>query len=382
MTQLTILGVTHVSDLYPNVKYRIQLISELQPAVTSRTLVYDLGAGGLYKNLGKRGVSRKLGGYLRLCWGTLSVFARFVLNSTPQVYVVYPALPLIFLLSLLPRRVRPRIYMDAFISIYDTAVNDRAMLAADSALGRLLFWLERRAFLTAATVIVDTLENARYYTELFGIADDRFEVVPLSIPPLAVGAAAGQQDSGKFTCLFVGSLVPLHGIGAILAAAEQLADIPDLQFVIIGDGQEAWRIEQFQAKQAAVNLVWHRGMYPTDFLVHAIAGADLCLGIFGDTRKAARVLPYKLYYYAALAKPFLTLKTPCLQHYCRDAGAALLCEADGERAGALAIKIAGCVADRSLLAQLATESARLFTYQLSPAVIRPRLLECFGAVHR
>ncbi|HTQ98749.1 MAG TPA: glycosyltransferase [Candidatus Acidoferrum sp.] len=378
MLTLSVLGVTRVSDLYPNVKHKIQLIAAL-PSIQVQLLLHDLGSGGFYQGIRRRNALSALAGIWQLCWGTLSVFARYLTHRTDIVYIAYPAPALAILVALLPGKYRPVIYLDAFISLYDTAVVDRGMCAPGSWKARLLFAIERRAFAAADGILVDTADNADYYAALFQLPRARFHVVPLSIPPLQRPAShadpvtATTPERKPFTCLFLGSLVPLHGIETILATAARLAHEPELRFVIIGDGQEGWRLERFLRDNPRSNVTWHKGLFATGFVVEHIVNADLCLGIFGHTDKTQRVLPYKIYYYAALAKAFVTLRTPCLERYCGADGDLLLCDTDPQSPRSLDAAVLRYLHDRTLLARAALASGELYRRQLGPDAINTAL---------
>jgi glycosyltransferase involved in cell wall biosynthesis len=261
--------------------------------------------------------------------------------------------------------------MDAFISLYDTAVNDRGMLNAKSWWARLLYSLERRAFDTADVVLVDTDENAAFYAELFKLDPSRFVALPLAIPHLERIAISVQEEPEDFICLFMGSMVPLQGVETILGAIKLLAGERGLNFVIIGDGQQGYLIQEFLQEQGASSLVWYRGFLPTEQIMNEINRANLCLGIFGTSEKADRVFPYKLYYYSAMGKPFITRDSACLRRVAGEAGNDLLC---GNDAQTLASRIKLLYRNRTALAQCASASALLYHEKLSKAEVQKRLL--------
>lgn len=353
---LRIMGVTHLSDLYPNVRYKIALLQELEP---SSTLLYDLGGGSLYGSLAGASRWQRMRGRLSVLWGHLKVILVSMVRPVPRVYVCYPATFLVFAFSLMPRRLRPVIIMDVFISLYDTVVCDRNLFARSSLRARLLFAIEKRALATASVVLVDTPENASYLSELFAIDASRFRVVPLSIPGLPAQPAAMTVAKAEFTCLFVGSMVPLQGVDTLIDSMKILTDQSRIRFVFIGDGQDSPLVEQFLADNPGHQLTWHRGLLDTQALMKAIASADLCLGIFGLTAKADRVLPYKLYYYAAMNKPFVSRDSSALR---RIADPCLSCP---PRAEDLAGRILSLSQDPAALADCARAAREMYDNHLS-----------------
>lgn len=374
MPELALVGVCHVSDLYPNVKYKLDLL-ERTSGMSCRRFVHDLGSGSLYGSLGKRSRLASLLLCLRMTLGTLGVFLRTLGARPRRVYVAYPAVPLMLLFSMLPGRWRPRLFVDAFISLYDTVVVDRALFSPGSLVARLLYRVERRAFACAERVIVDTAENGAYYAALFELFPGKFVDVALCVPPLTPRQERS-VDSGtqEFTCLFVGSLVPLHGIEHILDAAHSLREHREIRFVVIGDGQDGTKLEAFFQEHGDCNLEWERGMFPTEYIVERICASDLCLGIFGTSAKAQRVLPYKIYYYAALGKPFLTASTQCLERICDgEDEATFLCTCTGDQKDNLARRILALAEDREQLVRLGSVSRQLFDTKLSAPAIADRL---------
>ena len=151
----------------------------------------------------------------------------------------------------------------------------------------------------------------------------------------------------------MGSMVPLQGIMTILEAARLLEETPAIEFTIIGTGQQAALVENFLIANPRLRVNWIREIVSAERLRDEIKEADLCLGIFGDSAKADRVLPYKLYYYALLGRPFLTRRSTTLQ---RVADPALLCD---NSAAALAARIETLSRDATQLATCGAASQAL-----------------------
>lgn len=323
MNGFHVLGVTQVNDSYPNVKYKLLAMRQLLGDAYNEYVVpidKSGNSGSLFSALR----SNRLMLAMRLLAGHIKVMVRTLRHRATSVYVCYPGIAIAVWLSLPFVRGRyPVVYLDAFISLYDTVVLDRRLLDEGSLLAKSLYRLERRAFATADAIVVDTPENAQHYARLFGLPRKKFCVIPLCIPPMeAASPPATEHERAALRCLFVGTFVPLQGIPTIVAAMKILTDDSNLEFVFVGDGQDAHYLDEYLASSNDARVTWHRGHYPTPFVIEQISNADVCLGIFDDGPKAQRVLPYKVYYYLALGRPTVTAATASSQRIsaeCADA---------------------------------------------------------------
>jgi len=228
------------------------------------------------------------------------------------VYVPYPAPLVVFLLSLLPPGRRPkRILLDGFVSIYDTVVNDRKLWRVRAWRSRLLRALERRAFSTADLVLVDTPQNADFYAELFRLPRRKFEPLALATNESDYACQPYRATKGRCRVLFIGTLVPLHGVTTIAGAARLLSGRPGIHFRFLGDGVDA---AELRAGLFGVrNAVWQPRWHSAEELAQEIGEADICLGVFGVTDKTQRVCPYKLYAYASVGRSIITGDTEWLR---------------------------------------------------------------------
>jgi glycosyltransferase involved in cell wall biosynthesis len=314
--ELLIIGVYPQSDGYPNVRFRVAGLHR-----SARFHVTEINKPAWNKQLHqRRGMWRTAGKIFRGVHAHIAVLASYLTRRRPDcVYVPYPAVFVVLLLTMLPRRLQPGcIVVDAFISLYDTVVVDRKYLSASSWLGRILRALENRALGRADLVITDTPQNTRYLCQLFGLDSSKVKDLPLATDEQHFHLLPAPEPDGSCTVLFIGTFVPLHGVECILAAADDLHDRPDIRFRIIGDGQMSPLLEEF-VRRHQHSLSWIRSWQSSAALAEEIAKADICLGIFGDTAKAQRVCPLKLYMYAACGKAILTADS----HWARDAAATL-----------------------------------------------------------
>ncbi|MEX1183600.1 MAG: glycosyltransferase [Gemmatimonadota bacterium] len=249
-------------------------------------------------------VMRSLRAYPLLAW-------RFLLCPRPDIVIVpYPGhfdVPLVAALCAI-RRVP--LMFDMFISLYDTIVSDRRLAHANSWTARLSRAMDRLACRLADTVLADTPEHAAYFAGLSGLPPARFRVLPVGTRENVfhpVPSIVPDPD----VMLFYGTFIPLQGVDTIVRAAKLLE--PDGVTVrIIGDGQEHGRTRQLAADLDISNVEW-TGMVPLDRLPLEIARAGICLGIFGTTGKADRVVPNKVYECLAAARPVVTGDTTAIR---------------------------------------------------------------------
>jgi len=223
-------------------------------------------------------------------------------------------LDVLLLWPLAKLRGKPLIW-DAFLSLYNTVVEDRCLVSKGHPLASLLFAWEWLACRAAATVVIDTATHGRYFSETFSIAAGKLQRVFVGAEPdLFYPVPHGfdrRHTHCAFTLLFYGQFIPLHGIETIVQAAK-LTECQGISWQLIGTGQQAGAIRSLIAELAPSNLHWESWV-PYASLVHRIHAANACLGIFGTTAKAQRVIPNKVFQIIASGRPLITADTPAVR---------------------------------------------------------------------
>lgn len=256
------------------------------------------------------------------------------------VLLGYPAIPDIFVIRLLAWMRGARVAMDWFLSAYDTIVLDRRLVGRRHPLAKLVLAAEWMAVRLADAPFMDTAAHARRMEELFGLERGRCGRVWVGVEPGAFSAREGQQprNPGAPTrVLFYGQFIPLHGIPTIIEAARLMSGTP-VEWRLVGRGQEADRIRAMLAADPVDGLRWDDWI-PYPELVDAIGAADICLGIFGQSDKAASVIPNKVYQVLAAGRPLLTRESPAMHELLGEGLADVRLVPPGD-AGALAAAIA------------------------------------------
>jgi glycosyltransferase involved in cell wall biosynthesis len=255
-------------------------------------------------------------------------------------------------------RGRPIVF-NPLVSLADTVVDDRALTSGSSPIAVALRRVDHHAFRTADLVVADTEAHAAYFRERFGLADETVAVA-------LVGAEdglfrPGPPGSASFHVLFVGKLIPLHGLETILAASERIPEIP---FVLAGDGQLAPLLENRPAN------VRHVPWIAYDALPAAYRSAGCALGIFGTGAKAARVIPNKVFQALATARPVITADTPAARELLTHEESALLVP-PGD-AAALADAVLRVARDGALAVRLARAGRKTYEERASERVLGAR----------
>jgi glycosyltransferase involved in cell wall biosynthesis len=205
------------------------------------------------------------------------------------------------------------VVFNPLVSLVDTLVGDRGRFRAGSLTARLLAGLDRRALRAADVVVADTQANADFLAELADLPEQHFAVC-------YVGAeedvfTPGWSPEEPATAVFVGKLIPLHGLETILGAARFA---PELLFRVIGSGQLEPLLES-----RPPNVEWVRWV-DYELLPRELHRAGCALGIFGTSDKARRVIPNKAFQALACGVPLVTADTPAARELLVDGESAML----------------------------------------------------------
>ena len=256
---------------------------------------------------------------------------------------------------------RPLVF-NPLVSLHDTMVGDRARYGERSFAARVLLAVDRKALKLADLVVADTRANGNFLAELADIPRSKVEVC-------FVGAEdrlfhAGWRPDEQFRALFVGKLIPLHGLDTILDAARIASEIP---FRVIGSGQlqetRGWLDDRPD------NVEWvpwvNYEELPAEYW-----GAGCALGIFGTSDKAQRVIPNKAFQALACGTPLVTGDTPGANELLADERDALLVPPGSPAALAEAItRLAG---DQELASRLSQGGRRTYEEQASEEILGAR----------
>lgn len=333
----------------------------------------ELWQGSRHKTAAATSPAALLGLSMRLVRAYAALGRRYLRREAHDVVIVgylghldvFPARLLSWL------RNEPLVF-DAFISLHDTLVGDRAVVRAGSLPARLLELLDTAACGVADRVLLDTDAHVDYFVEAFRLDRSKFQRVLVGADPsffYRPSLPTGEPVGEKFSVLHYSKFAPLHGLSYMLQAAKLLEADSRVEFLLVGGGQMKEEVGRMSAELRLTNVRRVDWMTPDELRV-AIAEAGACLGIFGDTAKASRVIPNKVYQCMAVGGAIVTRDSPGIRELLRHEENALLCPpADPE---GIAEAIARLLAEPQLRQRIGTNAREVFRQRCQPAeVCRP-----------
>ena len=223
-------------------------------------------------------------------------------NAYDVMVVGFPGFQAVILAKLITRK---PVILDAFLSMYDSMVSDRKSVLRNSLRARYFWWLDKIAMSLADRVLIDTNEHKRYLSQEFGITAEKIKRIFVGADTDVFYPRESVANTGVFRVLFYGTYIPLHGIEYIIRAAKILEKDPSIKFRLVGDGQEKKKILLF-SEQLKIRNIDFVSNVPLVDLSDMVLSSDICLGIFGNTEKATRVIANKVYEVVAMAHPIIT----------------------------------------------------------------------------
>ncbi|MEI8230764.1 MAG: glycosyltransferase family 4 protein [Candidatus Peregrinibacteria bacterium] len=309
-------------------------------------------------------------------------------SSADALYVVFLGHYLMPLAWWLARRKKIPVIFDAFLSLYDTDVSDRKRYARWHPWAAILWLTDFVACHLADRILLDTEEHREYFIRRYHLRPEKVLVLPvgcrtdLFLPiqpsPLSQQGRGQGEGSGGFTVEFHGTFIPLQGIETILRAAKILEN-HNVRFKMIGKGQTFPAMQKLAEELALMNICF-LGSLPMEEIPKHIAEADVCLGIFGTTAKARRVIPTKAYEIINCSRPLITAYSAASAHIFHDRESALLVNPGDPQALADAILL---LKNDPLLARTIAENGRKYSLEhfqpgmvVGPVVEFLRNVEC------
>lgn len=172
--------------------------------------------------------------------------------------------------------------------------------------------LDRLAIRLADVVLIDTEENAQLIPPRHR---HKAVVMPVGASDEWFASDGDTTDaprawpegtSRSLSVIFFGLYTPLQGAPTIGSALAELRDTASVRVTMVGTGQDYEATRRLAGD--GTNVTWVDWVPPDD-LPTVVRQHDVCLGIFGVTEKARRVVPNKVFEGAAAGCVVITSDT-------------------------------------------------------------------------
>jgi glycosyltransferase involved in cell wall biosynthesis len=253
---------------------------------------------------------------------------------------------------------RPVVF-NPLVSLWETFVEDRQRFRRRSLASTVLRALDRRALRGADLVVADTRANARFLARLADLPSERVGVCFVGAEERLFRPDWAPQD--RFVPLFVGKLIPLHGLPTIVEAARRL---PELAFRVVGSGQLEDGLRRAPPNVERIAWVDYSEL-PAEY-----ARCGCALGIFSASGKASRVIPNKVFQALACRAPDVTADTRAARELLVDGENALLVPPEDPEA--LAQALLRLANDRMLAERIGAAGRATFEQLASERVLGQR----------
>jgi len=199
--------------------------------------------------------------------------------------------------------------LDVFVSLYDTVVSDRGLQSERSLHALATRAVDVLACWSVRLVVVDTPEHADFFAGFTHRSREHFPVLWIGADESVFTPSPDPGDDADI--LWYLTYIPLHGFETVARAAALLSG-DGRRIRLVGNGQERAAAEQLAAELQLDNVDFVDQIAESE-LPGEIARASICLGVFGTSDKAQRVVPNKAFQCAAVGRAVITAASPAIR---------------------------------------------------------------------
>lgn len=321
---------------------------------------------------------------LEYAWFSAWIGARLLFSRRADACYVYSNPPLMGLLVALLARPRGTRVVYNLQDIFPDSGVVSGLIPAEGRAVRVLRRLERRTYAAVDLVAAISEDFAGHVRRV--APEARVEVIPNwidtgSIRPVAPAENGFRRRAGvegKFVVLYSGNLGYVHNLETLLEAAALLRDLPDVVFVIVGEGQQREAIRERARCEGLSNCLFF-DFQPYSRIPEVYSAGDVCVV---PMRRGGGVssVPSKTWSIMACARPVVAAIDPEseLTRVLAESGAGVAVEPEDPRA--LADAIRKLHADAALRESLGRSGRAYVERHLSRAGITRRYASAFAAL--
>jgi len=194
---------------------------------------------------------------------------------------------------------------------------DWEKVKSKSIMAKFFYQVDKITMKMADCIILESKDHIRNWSKTYGIPRNKFRHVFLAVDDNVIyPKPQNKNNRDAFLVHFHGEFAPFHGVEYILRAAHLLKD-KGIEFQIIGFGTTYEKDMKLVKELNLTNCRFIRWV-PYEKLADAMCRADVCLGFFGDRKRAYEVFTNKVVEAIAVKRPLVTMRNSPVQELLED----------------------------------------------------------------
>lgn len=176
----------------------------------------------------------------------------------------------------------------------------------------ILIWMSRRLerflYSQANHLLVNSPAYRDYLIEL-GIPAEKISFIANGVDPdmFVTEKKSGRirkefQLQDKFIVTYAGAMGMANNLEIVLEAAATLSDLPEVHFLMVGDGKDRKKLDEVAERLKLTNVTF-TGSRPKSQMPEILAESDVCLAVLRDIPMFRTTYPNKVFDYMAAARP-------------------------------------------------------------------------------
>ena len=169
-------------------------------------------------------------------------------------------------------------------------------------------WLERFLYARANHLLVNSPAYRDYLIGL-GIPAAKISFIANGVDPEMFRTARSKSGlreelglADKYLVTYAGAMGMANNLEVVIEAASLLSDLPEIHFLMVGDGKERLKLEDFSRRLNVTNVTF-AGSRPKSAMPAILAETDACLAVLLDIPMFRTTYPNKVFDYMAAARP-------------------------------------------------------------------------------
>lgn len=219
--------------------------------------------------------------------------------------------PLVPFIGYLVNKLRRKPYVYLVHDVYPDVAIKLGVIKTQSLIAKIMNFMNNKIYQNAEKIIV-LGEDMKKVIVKKGINPDKIVIITnwadsTKNYPVNVSEEFYKkyQLNNKFNILYTGNISKVHAIDSVLELARRLKGYPDIQFMIVGDGNRKQYIEEVKKKESLDNISLANYMFGEEYNT-LLNCANIFITTLQDGIEGLGV-PSKTYTYMSVHKPLLAV---------------------------------------------------------------------------